>query len=158
MLHGHGTRERQLRGPGDLDGASTTVVITARRYRCIGCGAVIVVVPREVRAGRLYSVRAIALALALWGLAGATAAEVRQRICPAAIVGHAAAAGWATLRRWARAVARGELFPSVPRPGASAALRSAAASAAAALAALADPTTRALPIEQRAFLGAVHAL
>ena len=158
QLHGHGLRERQLRGPSDPDEPAAMVVITARRYRCVPCGAVIVVVPREVRAGRLYSAAAIALALALWGLVGATAAEVRQRICPAVIVGHAAAAGWATLRRWARAVARSELFPSAPKPGAGAALRSVAASAAVAVAALADPTTRGLPIEHRAFLGAAHAL
>jgi hypothetical protein len=157
QLHGHGTRERQLRGPGDPDEPAAMLTITARRYRCVPCGAVLVVVPREVQAGRLYSAAAIAFALALWGLVGATAAQVRQRICPAAFVGHAAAAGWATLRRWARAVARGELFPAAPRPAAGAALRSVAASAAAALAALADPATRGLPLERRAFLGAAHA-
>lgn len=133
------------------------IVITARRFRCIPCGAVLVVVPREVVAGRLYSAAAIALALALWGLAGAAAAEVRRRICPAAILGFAAATSWATLRRWAQAVARGALFPSAPRPQAGAALRHVAASAAAALAALSDPTTRQLPIGRRAFLGAAHA-
>lgn len=131
--------------------------MTARRYRCVPCGAVIVVVPREVRARRLYSVAAIGLALALWGLVGATAAQVRERISPATILGETAVGGWATLRRWARAVARGELFPSTPGPGAGAALRRVAASAAAALAALADPTTRGLPIERRAFFGAAHA-
>jgi len=157
QLHGHGTRERQLRGPVAPDQPATMIVITARRFRCIPCGAVLVVVPREVVAGRLYSAAAIALALALWGLAKAAAAQVRQRICPATILGFAAAASWATLRRWAHAVARGALFSLAPRPPAGAALRHVAASAAAALAALADPTTRRLPIEQRAFLGAAHA-
>jgi hypothetical protein len=157
QLHGHGTRERQLRGPGDPDQPATTVGITARRYRCIPCGAVLVVVPREVLPGRLYSAAAVALALALWGLVGAAAAEVRRRVCPATILGDAAAASWATLRRWAQAVSRGVLFPSVPKPGAGAPLRSIAASAAAAIAALGDPSTRGLSIERRAFLGAAHA-
>src|SRR5215213_1254852 len=67
-LQGHGTRDRQVRGPGGPGQAPTTVVLRVRRYRCVRCGAVIVVVPREVRARRLYSVAAIGFALALWGL------------------------------------------------------------------------------------------
>jgi hypothetical protein len=156
-LQGHGTRERQVRGPLSPDEAATTVVLAVRRYRCVRCGAVIVVVPREVRAGRLYSVAAIGFALALWGLVQASAVEVRRRVCPAAIVGPAAAMGWATLRRWARAVRRGKLFSSVPLPDPSSTLRHVAAHAAAAVAANADPTTRSLAIEQHAFFGAAHA-
>jgi hypothetical protein len=132
-------------------------VLTVRRYQCVRCGAVIVVVPREVRAGRLYSGAAISFALALWGLVQASAVEVRRRIGPAAHLGHAAATGWATLRRWARAVLRGQLFPAVPLPDPGSTLRRVAAHAAAAVAASADPTTRSLPIEQRAFFGAAHA-
>ena len=132
------------------------VEILARRYRCLPCGSVIVVVPHGVVARRLYSVSAIGFALALWGLARATAAEVRRRVCPATILGNDAVLGWATLRRWAQAVARGDLFPSTPDPGPLAALRRVAAVAAAALAASADPTTRTLAIEDRAFFGAAH--
>ena len=157
QLQGHGTRERQVRGPLSPDEAATTVVVTVRRYRCVRCGAVLVVVPREVCAGRLYSVAAISFALALWGLVQASAAEVRRRVSPAAIVGHAAATGWATLRRWARAVVRGKLFPAAPLPDPGARLRRVAAHAAAAVAASAEPTTRSLPLEQRAFFGAAHA-
>jgi hypothetical protein len=51
----------------------------------------------------------------------------------------------------------GTLFPSVPAAGLSASLRRVAASAASALAARADPTTRALALEHRAFLGAAQA-
>jgi len=105
----------------------------------------------------LYSACAIGFALALWGLAQATAAQVRRRVCPATILGDAAVTGWATLRRWARDIARGRIFPSVPTAGPSASLRRVAAGAASALAASADPTTRALPVEHRAFLGAAHA-
>jgi hypothetical protein len=77
-------------------------------------------------------------------------------VSPAKMVGDTAIAGWITLRRWARDTAAGRLFPLAPDPGPSASLRRIAAGAAAALAASADSTTRALPIEHRAFLGAAH--
>jgi hypothetical protein len=157
QLHGHGTRERLVVGPPEPDAAPDLVTVVGRRYRCLPCGAVVLVVPREVRGRRAYSAAAIGFALALWGLALATAAEVRRRVCPAKVVGAAAAVGWATLRRWARDVARRRLFPSTPDPAPGASLRRIAASAAAALAASADPTTRALPLAHRAFLGAAHA-
>jgi len=157
QLHGHGTRERQVYGPAAPGAPPELVTVTARRYRCVPCGAVVIVVPREVQGRRQYTASAIGFALALWGLVLATAAEVRRRVSPARVVGHAAAVGWATLRRWARDVARRRLFPSVPEPGGPPSLRSVAAAAAAALAASADPTTRVLPVEHRAFLGAAHA-
>ena len=158
QLHGHGTRERQVRGPGGSEQPAATVLIVARRYRCLRCGAVIVVVPREMRARRLYSACAIGLALALWGWALATASEVRRRIRPATQLGATAAMGWATLRRWARAVASQQLVVSAPPAGPHATLRQVAASAAATLAASAEPTTRGLSVAQRAFLGAAHAV
>jgi hypothetical protein len=157
QLHGHGTRERQVCGP-DAPGAPPVILlVTARRYRCVSCRAVLIVVPREVRARRLYSASAIGFALALWGLAQATTIEVRRKISPAKILGDTAFGGWATLRRWAREAAHGRLFPWAPDPGPSASLRRVAASAAQALAARADPTTRGLSLEHRAFLGAAHA-
>ncbi|WP_236644120.1 hypothetical protein [Sorangium cellulosum] len=76
---------------------------------------------------------------------------------PAKILGQSAVTGWTTLRRWARDVAQRRLFVEAPGSGPSASLRQSAASAAAVLAASADPTTRALPIEHRAFFGAAHA-
>jgi hypothetical protein len=118
---------------------------------------VLVVVPREVQGRRLYSVAAIGFALALWGLVQASAAEVRQRVNPATITGAAAVTGWVSLQRWARAVRDKHLFASSPLPVPGSTLREVAALAAAALSASANPTTRALPIEQRAFLGAAHA-
>jgi hypothetical protein len=133
------------------------VVIEARRYRCVRCEAVLLVVPRGLRARGLYSVAAIGLALALWGLSKATAAEVRRRVNPATGLGDDGGAGWATLRRWARDVGRKQLFPSVPLPVPLTTLRRTAASAAMALSASAAPTTRGLPMEQRAFIGAAHA-
>ena len=157
QLHGHGLRERQVRGPETAEGAPGLVTLLVRRYRCVPCGAVAIVVPSEVQGRRMYSSSAIGLALALWGLLLATAVVVRQRVCPATILGNDAACGWATLRRWARDVALGKLFAASPKPASSASLREVAASAAAALAASANASTRALPIEQRAFLGAAHA-
>jgi hypothetical protein len=102
-------------------------------------------------------VAAIGLALALWGLTQATAAQVRRRVSPAKILGPTAVTGWATLRRWAQAVRRNDLFPSRPAPGPGATLRKGAASAAAALAASADPTSRGLDLASRAFFGAAQA-
>ena len=157
QLHGHGTRKRQVRGPCEAGARAALVEVVARRYRCVPCGAVLIVVPCEVRGRRVYSASAIGLALALWGLLGATAAQVRRRVCPATVLGATGAMGWATLRRWARGIARRLLFRSTPSPGPSVSLRGVAAIAASALAASADPTTRALPIEHRAFLGAAQA-
>ncbi|WP_437976141.1 hypothetical protein WMF11_04345 [Sorangium sp. So ce295] len=156
-LQGHGRRERQVWGPTSPDQPPEVLSVTARRYRCLDCGAVLLVVPRGVLGLRVYSAAAIGFALALWGLALSTAAEVRRRVGPAKILGDSAVAGWATLRRWARDVAQRRLFADAPDPGPSASLRKSAAAAAASLAASADPTTRALPLEQRAFFGAAHA-
>jgi hypothetical protein len=156
QLHGHGLRQRQVRGPPGPGEAAVVVVITGRRYRCVPCGALFLVVPREVLPRRQYSAAAIGLALALWGLVQATALAVRLRVSPATSLGFDAMAGWVTLRRWAKAVKQRRLFASAPVAGPSATLREVAALAATALAASADPTTRHLPLEQRAFLGAAH--
>lgn len=157
QLQGHGTRKRQVRGPCEAGARAAQVEVVARRYRCVPCGAVIIVVPSEVCGRRVYSASAMGLALALWGLLGASAAEVRRRVCPAAVLGAAGATGWETLRRWAREIRGRRLFRSSPDPGPSVSLRGVAARAATVLAASAAPTTRALPIEHRAFLGAVQA-
>ena len=57
------------------------------------------VVPREVTAQMLFSAPAIALALALYGLLGQSAREVRAVVSPWREVGTPAG-GWKTLRRW----------------------------------------------------------
>jgi len=87
----------------------------------------------------------------------ATAIAVRLRICPSTVFGFAAMTGWVTLRRWAKAVKTRCLFSGVPPAPPSATLRDVAALAATALAARAESTTRHLPLEQRAFVGAAHA-
>ena len=77
------------------------------------------VVPREVLPRRQYTASAIGLALALFALLGVSAAGVRSRISSRSIVGHTAADGWITLRRWIAAVRRGDLFPFMLRPPAA---------------------------------------
>jgi hypothetical protein len=153
-LHGHGKRERQVLGPIDSNAKPTMVLILARRYLCTACGAVPVVVPREVRAKRLYSASAIGFGLALWGLMKLKATDVRQRINPAKVVG--VADDWATVRRWAKDVAAGKLFVDLQRQPIGHKLRNVAATAATTLAGYADAPTRSLPLECRAFFGAAH--
>lgn len=154
MIHGHGLRERQVRGPSAPDAPPATIGIFVRRYLCTACGAVPVVVPREVRAKRLYSASAIGFGLALWGLMNLKATEVRQSINPAKIFG--VADDWVTLRRWAKDVASGKLFVDLPRPPIDSKLRTVSARAATALAGHADASTRGLPLEHRSFYGAMH--
>ncbi len=148
-LHGHGLRERHQWGPAAPGGLPELIGILIRRL----CGAVVVVVPRGVLRRRLYSAAAVALALALYGVAGLTRPEVRRRVSPFAVVGATAAAGWASLRRWSRAVRAGRLFPVVRALPAEATLRQVAARAATTLAAYA-PGGRGLAIDSAAFLGA----
>jgi hypothetical protein len=157
QVHGHGLRERQVRGPLGPGEKAVVIGVPGRRYRCVVCDSVFLVVPREVLPRRQYSAAAIGFALALWGLVGLTATAVRLRINPSKVLGFDAMTGWVTLRRWAKAVKTRCLFPSVPAAGPSATLRTVAALAATALAASADPATRHLPLERRAFLGAAHA-
>jgi hypothetical protein len=79
-LHGHGVRDRQVHGPLGVTAAATTAVIACRRYRCVGCGAVITVVPRGIEPRRHYGRAAICLALALWALGGQPTTVVRARV------------------------------------------------------------------------------
>jgi hypothetical protein len=70
------------------------------------------VVPATVVARKHYSGAAVALALALWGLCGWSAAQVRAAVAGLAQGGQAAR-GWRTLARWACQVAQGQLFRAV---------------------------------------------
>ncbi len=125
--------------------------VLARRYLCRSCGAVITVVPCSVLAGRLYAAPAIAFAVALYG-AGESAREVRRRVSPWRTVGATAASGWASLRRWIRAIGEGRLFPRL-RIHAERRRRATAERAGAALAAFAPPTTAMRPLHEQAFFG-----
>jgi len=152
-LHGHGLRERHQWGPAEPGAAAALVGVPARRYQCQPCGAVLMVVPRGLLSRRLYSAGAIAFALALWGVGELAPSEARRRVSPFTILGATAAAGWASLRRWSRAVRAGQLFAVVRALPAEATLRQVAARAATTLAAYAPGAGR-LPVESAAFLGA----
>jgi hypothetical protein len=132
------------------------VEVTSRRYKCQACGAVAQVFPGGIVRRRLYSAGAIALALALWSLDHLTPREVRRRVSPWRRVGATAAAGWASLRRWARAVRKRSLFRQVRAAAADLSLRAGAERAATTLAAFAPSSADALPLTTRAVLGATH--
>jgi hypothetical protein len=154
-LWGHGGRERQQRGPSGPDAAPTVEVVRVRRYRCVPCGALITVAPRDVEPRRHYSRPAIALALAVWSLAAQPAAAVRRRISPWRVTGATAAAeGWVALRRWARAGRAGRLFRAIGRPLAGS-LRQVAAQLAGIALGHAAPGLRGLAREAQVFHGAV---
>jgi len=109
---GHGIRRRQLRGPDIVGGDATTIEIEARRYRCLGCKAVILVVPRGVVARRHFRAEAIAIALWLYGVVRLSAIAVHARV-----VGYGEAGGrMRNLVRWLAAIAGGDLFSGAVRP------------------------------------------
>lgn len=112
-LHGHAVRGRRLRGPLNAGGAGVEVELTLRRYACQACGAVITVGPRGLVSRRRYTLMAIAVALWLWAVRQLTDPEVRRATCPVADTGLSRPERWTTLRRWARAVREGHLWPGV---------------------------------------------
>jgi hypothetical protein len=152
VVHGDGTRTRQVRGPLTAQGPPEIVTIEARRYECQRCGACMVTLPREVASRRLYSYSAIGLALACWALLGASSSSVRARVCPFRIVGASAWSRWPTLRRWARAVRDGRLFATSRSPPAGRTWRQHAERAAQRLVASAPTSPR--PLDEAAFVGA----
>jgi hypothetical protein len=114
---------------------------------------VILVLPRGLLRGRLFTAGAIAYALALHGCLRLPPAAVRERVSPWRIVGAGSAGRWASLRRWVRAVRAGSLFASVRPAPQDWTARQLAERAAATLAAAAQSMEGA-PIEERAFVGA----
>jgi hypothetical protein len=144
-LHGHGIRERQLRGPLDADAAPGIVVLRCRRYRCTRCGAVLTVVPRGVAPRRHYGHAAIAMAFALWAIVATPIAEVRRRVCAWQIRSETTAR-WPTLTRWAAAARAAIGDPPISR-------MAAAARAAQRAIGRAPPTLRNAPRAAQAFAG-----
>jgi len=154
-LHGHGVRERQVRGPLAPWGRPTTVWVGCRRYRCQHCSAVMLVVPRGIVCRRLFSIGAIAWALWLFGVEQLPPAQVREGVSPWQVLGATAAAGWAQLGRWARDVRRGRLLGNLPA-AVGAGLRAVAQRTAMALAALAPPAAWDAPPPEKLWQGALH--
>jgi hypothetical protein len=153
---GHGLRERQQRGPLVASGAPQVVTVQVRRYACM-CGAILMVVPRETLRGRLYTASAVAWAMALFGVERAAPADVRRRTSPWSVVGATAAAGWATLRRWVRAVRALQLLSKVRPMPPDFTDRQVAERAAMTAAAHAPPSMATLAISARAFAGGARA-
>ena len=145
-LYGHGLVSRQQRGPATPGEPPTCAEIFVRRYLCRRCATVIRVVPASCVPGKHFSGAAIALALALWGCTGQSAAEVREQVNDWRVRG-AAARGWRALRRWATEVGAGVLAGSA---------REVARRAAQALAGHAPLAWRSAPVEHQAQLGYCH--
>ena len=156
MLHGHGPRERQLRGPAAPDEAPALCGLLVRRYRCTNCKALCTVAPRELLTQRLYSASAIGWALALFGVLGQAAAVVREKVSPLAIWGTSARR-WPTLQRWVAAIRGRRLWRCVRPTPPSWTVRQLAERAATTLAALALPSLEPPPIDVQAFHGAARA-
>jgi hypothetical protein len=157
MLHGHGSRERQQRGPPAPDAIAVVSAIRVRVYHCQGCGAVVRSAPSTICYRRLYSAAAIGLALALWGLLGASVVKVRATISPWKIVGSSAPTRWPTLRRWAQAVRAQTLFSKVRRCPDHFTLKKVAARAGSTLAGLCPSDQVGPTLQAQAFLGAARA-
>jgi hypothetical protein len=156
VLHGHGLRDRQVRGPLSPGTKPVEVIIRARRYQCQECGAVSIVVPLGVAGRRLYSLMAIGLALFLWSTMGLSSPVVRTQCSPWKQVGPSAMEGWVQLRRWGRAFP--SLFPKVRGPAThSGGVRGDLVTGLAALAAFAPPGMRSAPESAQVFTGAALA-
>ena len=71
--------------------------------------------PAGMISGFHFMAPVVALAMAVWA-GGVSHAEVRRRMSPDIFVGATAQPRWNSLRRWARAAGRGELWPSIRVP------------------------------------------
>ena len=130
--------------------------VRGRRFRCLECGAVMMVVPPQVLHYRLFSSVAIAWALSLFGISRLSPARVRERISPWHQVGATAARNWQTLRRWVSSVQVGELLPV--RPTRNQKPKEVAAAVASMLSAQAPPSIRSLSVAHQTVSGVLHTL
>ncbi len=160
-LHGHGQRERQVRGPLHPGGKPVQVIIKLRRYRCRSCRATMTVGPMGLVARRLFSAAAMGLGLCLWGLEKQKEAAVYQQVNSWRRSPEQAKRGWRQLGRWVHGIVQGRLFrgllPGLPGSLAQAP-RAVAERAAAALAARCSPALCTAPMSQQVFWGAALAL
>lgn len=154
VLHGHGQRERHVVNAVDSDHAER-LELKLRRYACQRCKSIIVVGPRGLLSGRLYTAMAIGLALWLWAVRKQSDAAVRVSSCAVDYRGLSRPERWTTLRRWARAARDGGLWSSPPSTAPAWTLRQCAERVANWLRSLGDPL--AATDEQRVVSGAAHA-
>ena len=140
-----------MRGAREPNGVAGIQVLQVRRYRCLGCGAVITVVPRGVAARRHFGAGTIGLGLLLRGR-GESQRNIRGRVGG---LGPPEDYGWRTLRRWSDAVGRGALLQRlIAIPLADATAR--AARAAAIISTYAAPSLARASAELQVFSGAVR--
>lgn len=156
VLHGHGLRPRQLRGPTAVRAPPSLREVLARRYQCQRCVAILLVVPCEIAPRRHYAATAIALALALYGALGQSQAQVRSVISSDGTLGLCATYRWRTLSRWIDAAAARALFIALPAMPITGNRRAIAQRAAMAIGAHAPPSLPEGAPEVRAFAGAAH--
>jgi len=142
-------------GPTALDGTPAALTVPCRRFRCVACSAVVLVVPRAMLRRRWYSACAIALALALSGIGRESPSAIRRQVSPFGKVGYQAARGWVTLRRWIDDVRSQRLFLGVRPCPVGFTRRQVAERAATTLGSRAPPPMDA-PLIVRAFNGAAH--
>jgi hypothetical protein len=154
---GHGLRERQFLGPPGPGQMPKMVLLLVRRFLC-KCGAVLTVVPCETIPGRLYTSSAVGRALALFGVQKLSIAEVRRQTSPRTIIGPTAITGWATLRRWIRAIRAGTLLSGLRASPSDFTARQVAERAALGLASLEPPPSGEGSVATRAFQGAALAM
>ena len=144
-IRGHGVRERQLRGPLELGAQPEFFPVKVRRYRCLSCKAILLVVPRGVLPRRLYPAFVIAWVFARIGLENATTKTVRQEVCPSRFVGKRAADRWLAPFRWVEARRKGLLFAKLGRVRADSPRKQVAARTAMQLVALGNGSGAASP-------------
>jgi len=102
VLHGHGLRERQVRGIASPFEPPALLTVQGRRYACQRCGAILLVVPAAVGPCRLFDLATIAFALARWLGDGVASRVVRDEVSPLRFIGDSARRAWSQLRRWGR--------------------------------------------------------
>lgn len=154
VLQGHGPRKRQAWGPATAGGAPELRKTSVRRFLCKRCETTVTVAPREMLTKRRYSAGAIALALALFGLANLSLREVRGLVSPWPVLGNNAAQTWRTVPKWTEAVREGRLF-EVRRPPESWTPHQVAERAATTLAARAPLSAEPADLVAAAFAGAL---
>lgn len=99
----------KFRGPLTADDAAAVHTLRVRRYRCVGCAAIVTVLPRGATRARHFSATAIALACAMYALSGASLRATRARVSP----WRSAEPGWPAMGRWLHAIAGGSIFATV---------------------------------------------
>ncbi len=99
LLHGHGTRERVVRGVLTLDGRRDFHEVLLRRYRSTCCGVTCTVAPADVVPYKRFGAVSIALTMGYFGVWCESLAKVRERLNPLPQRGFDDF-GWRAAQRW----------------------------------------------------------